>query len=156
MGPEVALLQQRADEMRSLIAANLWDDKSGNYANRFPNGTFNRRLSPTSFYAMHAKAPSSAQVERMANEWLFNPNKFCVTPQGNFEGNSDDCYWGLPSITRDDPAYPAQGYWRGYVWGPMAMLTYWGLKEYDEIPVARAARQGLSKQMNALMLSQWR
>ena len=24
-------------------------------------------------------------------------------------------YWGLPSIQHADPAFPALGYWRGYV-----------------------------------------
>ena len=47
-------------------------------------------------------------------------------------------------------------YRRGFVWGPMAMLTYWGLEQYDDVPAAKQARQALCKQMNALMLSQWR
>ena len=44
------------------------------------------------------------------------------------EGNNASyCYYGLPSIAADDAAFPALGYWRGFVWGPMALLTYWGL-----------------------------
>ena len=62
---------------------------------------------------------------------------------------------GLPSISADDPAFPALGYWRGYVWGPMAMLTYWGLDNYPSVPTAVQARQSLAKQMNAMMLKQW-
>ena len=27
-----------------------------------------------------------------------------------------------------DPAFPPLGYWRGYVWGPMAQLVYWSLQ----------------------------
>ena len=46
-------------------------------------------------------------------------------------------------------------YWRGYVWGPMMQLTYWGLQRYDHVPVARTARKALCKQMTALMLRQW-
>jgi hypothetical protein len=37
----------------------------------------------------------------------------------------------------------------------MAMLTYWGLDEYREVPSAAQARVSLSKQMNAMMLKQW-
>jgi hypothetical protein len=40
------------------------------------------------------------------------------------------CYWGLPSISFDDPAFATPGgftYWRGHAWGPLAMLTYWSL-----------------------------
>jgi hypothetical protein len=44
---------------------------------------------------------------------------------------------------------------RGFVWGPMAMLTYWGLDEYKEVPSAVQAKQSLTKQMNAMMLKQW-
>ena len=40
--------------------------------------------------------------------------------------------------------------------GPMMQLTYWGLQEYDHVPVVRAARKGMCKQMTELMLSQWR
>ena len=54
-------------------------------------------------------------------------SRFCVAPNGDFAGNSEACWWGLPSISADDAAFPALGYWRGFVWGPMALLTYWGL-----------------------------
>ena len=73
-------------------------------------------------------------------------------------GNSDTCYWGLPSISADDPAYPPLGYWRGFVWGPMALLTYWGLSHpaYTAAPLVTVARRGLCSQMGELFLSQWR
>merc|ERR1711985_209679 len=117
---EGPMLQARADAMRSLIVNHLWDETNGNYANLFPNGTFSRRLSPTSFYALQTRGPSNAQAERMTTEWLTNASRFCITPKGDFTGNTDSCYWGLPSIEADDAAFPKLGYWRGYVWGPMA------------------------------------
>ena len=55
----------------------------------------------------------------------------------------------------DDPTFPPLGYWRGYVWGPMAQLTYWALQEYDHVPEVRQGRKALCAQMGALMLSQW-
>jgi len=61
---------------------------------------------------------------------------------------------GLPSISADDPAFPKLGYWRGYIWGPMAMLTYWGLEEYPAVPAAAQAQASLVKQMNTMMLDQ--
>ena len=106
-----------------------------------------------------------------------------VSPfQGDFAGNKDTCYWGLPSIEASDPAFPPLGYWRGYVCelltpqacnlsfaasgmsltdgrcagGPMAQLTYWSLQEYDHVPAVKSGRKALCKQMTALMLSQWR
>ena len=51
---EAARLQARADAMRSSMA-QLWDEEAHIYTNLFTNGTFYRRISPTSFYAMMAK-----------------------------------------------------------------------------------------------------
>ena len=42
------------------------------------------------------------------------------------------------------------------VWGPMVQLVYWSLLEYDHVPVVRAAKKALAKQMTALTLSQWK
>ena len=40
------------------------------------------------------------------------------------QGNDDACYYGLPSIERSDAAFKGLGYWRGYVWGPMAQVRH--------------------------------
>ena len=125
---EAAVLQHRALEMQSLIEKYLWDEELGIYVNRMPDGRFYRRVSPTSFYALQTAGPSDSRVDNMAKNWLLSPKHFCISPGGNFSGNSDACYWGLPSIEASDAAFPALGYWRGYVWGPMAQLTYWGLQ----------------------------
>eukprot|EP00966_Prymnesium_polylepis_P194679 4512857-Prymnesium_polylepis.1 len=60
-----------------------------------------------------ATAATDAQAETMVRDWLLSPDHFCVAPDGDFKGNSDDCYWGLPSIQKADPAFPPLGYWRG-------------------------------------------
>ena len=49
---EARVLKGRAVEMQQLIDANLWDDASGIYVNKVPDGSFYRRVAPTSFYAM--------------------------------------------------------------------------------------------------------
>ena len=69
----------------------------------------------------------------MVSEWLLSPEHFCIAPGGDFAGNADECYWGLPSIQRGDPAFPPLGYWRGYVWGPMAQLVYWSLQVRKQV-----------------------
>ncbi|MFP3422245.1 hypothetical protein R0K19_23025, partial [Bacillus sp. SIMBA_161] len=46
-----------------------------------------------------------------------------LTPREKFGG-----YPGPPSVTRDDPAYPDNVYWRGRIWGPLNFWTYHGLK----------------------------
>ncbi len=73
------------------------------------------------------------QAASMVGEWLLSPDRFCVAPAGDFAGNADECYWGLPSIQRGDPAFPPLGYWRGYVWGPMAQLVYWALQARERV-----------------------
>ena len=105
---------------------------------------------------MMAQAATDKQATAMVEEWLLSPNHFCVARNGDFAGNSNDCYWGLPSIQAGDVAFPPLGYWRGYVWGPMAQLTYWSLQQYDHLSVVRQGRKALCKQMTALLLSQWR
>lgn len=151
-----SMLSERARAQRELIQTHLWDAQGGIFTNRWWNGSFYRRITPTSFYAMLAGAASDEQAATMVSKWLLSPEHFCVAPTGDFAGNHDDCYWGLPSVQRADAAFPPLGYWRGYVWGPMAQLTYWSLQRYDHVPVVRTARKALCKQMTALMLSQWR
>lgn len=153
--PEGDMLRLRAAAMRQKLSEELWDQESGAFVNKFPNNTFYRRVSPTSFYPLLTGGPTAEQADTMMTRWLMNRTRFCITPNGDFAGNTDTCYWGLPSISADDAAFPPLGYWRGYVWGPMMQLTYWGLQRYDSVPSVRTARKALCKQMKALFLSQW-
>ena len=115
-----ALLTSRLAELSGLISTHLWDDTNGIFTNKFSgNGSFYRRISPTSFYPMQAGIATEEQATAMATSWLMNASRFCVSPTGDFKGNSAGCWWGLPSISADDPSYPKSGYWRGHVWGPM-------------------------------------
>jgi hypothetical protein len=104
---------------------------------------------------MMANASTDKQAEAMTVHWLTNKTRFCINENYETE-NEGRCYWGLPSISADDPTFPPLGYWRGYVWGPMAQLTYWSLAEYDHVPVVRSARKAMCKQMTAMFLNQWR
>jgi hypothetical protein len=153
--PEAEMLRTRGDKMRQKLVEELWDEASGIFVNKFRYDGFYRRITPTSFYPLLTGGPSKEQADEMMTKWLMNPARFCISPTGDYAGNSEDCYWGLPSISADDPAFPALGYWRGYVWGPMVQLTYWGLLRYDDVPSVRTARKSLCKQMTGLMLSQW-
>lgn len=154
--PEGAMLRARGGNLANKTRAVLWDEEGQIFTNRFPNGTFYRRISPTSFYPMLARAATDSQAEAMVSGWLLNASRFCISPGGDFSGNSDSCYWGLPSISAADLAYPPLGYWRGYIWGPMAQLMYWSLLEYDHLPIVRQGRKALCAQLEKLMLSQWR
>ena len=162
-------LRSDAREMRRALNATLWDAPRAIFANRFANGTFSARVSPTSMYALLAGAASDAQALATVEAWLTNATRFGVRGGDDYGGDDhggDDafpapnranreCYWGLPSIAADDPAFAALGYWRGYVWGPMAQLTHWALERYEHVPAIARARRQLSDQMGALMMDQW-
>lgn len=109
------MLTKRGTDMAQKISEHLWNEQLGIFVNRFSadhaNGSFYPHMSPTSFYALQAKAATDAQATRMAEGWLMNRSRFCVAPNGDYQGNDDTCYWGLPSIEASDPAYPALGYW---------------------------------------------
>mmetsp|Transcript_16430 Transcript_16430/g.27343 ORF Transcript_16430/g.27343 Transcript_16430/m.27343 type:complete len:215 (-) Transcript_16430:199-843(-) len=143
--------------MAKNIQQYLWDESCGIFINKFSNDTFYRVISPTSFYAMQSLATSDLQATRMAKEWLFNSSRFCLRVISNSEG-SQDCYWGLPSISADDPTYLKPGvwnYWRGFTWGPMAILTYWSLQNYAHLPDIQQAKGALCGQMEGMMMNQW-
>ena len=150
--PEGPMLKARGDALSAAIAKHLWMAHDGIFTNLFANGTFYPRRSPTSFYAMQAGAATDAQATTMMNS-----SHFCIAKGGDFKGNSDTCYWGLPSIEASDPAFPALGYWRGYVWGPQTMLTCWALQNdaYKGNAAVTTGRKVLCSQMKQLMLSQW-
>jgi len=119
-----AELRARASDVR-LALASLWDEERGLFLNRRTDtGEASPRISPTNFYALLATAATPEQVDRMMAEHFYNPDEFWGE-------------WIMPSISRDDPAYPEQSYWRGRIWAPMNFLVYLGLRMY-ELPCARA------------------
>jgi putative isomerase len=136
--PEEDELTARAADLSAHLE-RLWDEATGIYRNRRTDtGEFSPRLSPTNFYPLLGDVPTPAQVERMLAEHLYNPAEFWGD-------------WILPSIARNDPAYPEQDYWRGRIWAPMNFLVYLGLRNYDVAP----ARTALAEKSRALLLKEW-
>jgi hypothetical protein len=144
------LLNRQADaaEVEARHAAyaallpRLWNDQAGIFMNRrWDTGEFSPRLSPTNFYPLIAGAATPQQAARMIDEHFYNPQEFWGE-------------WVMPSIARNDPAYPEQTYWRGRIWAPMNFLVYLGLRRYD-IPQAQRARRDLATKSEALLLQEW-
>jgi putative isomerase len=106
-------LETRAVVLRDSIQ-RLWDAERGVFANRRWNGSFIRSLAPTSFYPLLAGAATPEQQAQLLH-WLNDQNGFGGAHR-------------LPSVTRDDPAYHDNVYWRGRVWPPLNYLTYGGLR----------------------------
>lgn len=159
--PEGPMLRQRALKMQALISTHLWDEQGQIFTNKFQNGSFYRRVSPTSFYVMLANASTDAQATAMMNHWMMNRSRFCVAASGDMAGNNrNGCYWGMPSISADDSSFRADpldlgdaGYWRGHVWAPMIQLTHWGLLNYDHVPAVVTAQAAIGRCLRCLAFS---
>ena len=136
---ESAELRARGGAYRAALA-DLWDDSFGVFLNRRTDtGEFSKRLSPTHFYPLLAKAASPVQAERIINEHFMNAVEFFGPHM-------------LPSIARNDPRYPEQDYWRGRIWAPMNFLVYLGLRNY---PLAES-RTLLATRSMELLMREWR
>ncbi len=117
----------------------LWDEENGFYYNRRTDtGEFSRRISPTNFYALFSPQVSTERQRRMADEHYYNPEEFYGE-------------WMLPSVARNDPAYPDQEYWRGRVWAPLNFLVYLALRETELADV----RKDLAEKSKKLFLKEW-
>lgn len=118
----------------------LWDKDTGIFRDKnLVTGAFSPHLAPTNFYPLLGRVATPRQARRMVEEHLMNPEEF----YGD---------WMLPSIARNDPAYPDNSYWRGRIWAPMNFLVYMGLKNYD----LNDARQMLADKSRQLLMKEWR
>jgi Mannosylglycerate hydrolase MGH1-like glycoside hydrolase domain len=119
---------------------SLWDEEKGLFYNRHTDtGEFSRRISPTNFYPLLTSDIDKEQAARMVEEHLLNPDEFWGE-------------WVIPSISRDDPAYPEQDYWRGRVWPLTNYLVYLGLDKYG----VSDAKKALAEKSGQLLMKEWR
>ena len=102
-------LESQYTKHKTRITEWLWDEQRGVFANRLLNGVFVEPLAPTSFFALAIGDVARDRTQKMINGFL--------KPHEKFGGD-----YGLPSVTRDHPAYHDNVYWRGRVWAP---LNYW-------------------------------
>ncbi len=126
-----------AQDVCTRIQAELWDDSRGIFANRLRDGRFVRSCGPTSFFPLICGAASEAQVARLLVH-LDDPATFA----GRFP---------LPSVTRDDPAFADNTYWRGRIWPPLNFLVWHGLRRNGLLQ--RASR--LAQESYALFRQSW-
>jgi glycogen debranching enzyme len=59
----------------------------------------------------------------------------------------------LPTIARNDPAYPDQHYWRGRVWAPLNFLTYMAMKNHPDMA---KVRKDLAQKSDTVLMNEWR
>ncbi|OAM87773.1 trehalase family glycosidase [Termitidicoccus mucosus] len=139
LAAEASETTERAAFYTKNIAA-LWNPDAGVYQNRRTDtGEFSPRLSPTVFYPMLAGVATGEQSRSMVDNFLLHPEKFWGD-------------WVLPSVPRDDPAFPEQLYWRGRVWPVLNFLVYLGLKRAGH----NAAAAMLAERSRILFEQNWR
>ena len=111
------------ERQKQVVRDKLWNEQDGIYENRFWNGEFSKRLSPTNFYPLFAGIATPEQARRMVDEHLLNPKEFWGT-------------YTTPTIARNDPAFTDQFYWRGDIWPPTNYMVYEGVARYGFDKVA--------------------
>lgn len=116
------------ERIKKLVNLYLWNEKEGFYFDRHWDGRFSTRKAASNFFPLVARIPDDKQALKMLRH-LLNPDEF----------------WGdfvLPTISRDDPAFSDQQYWRGTIWPPTNYLVYQGLKSYGlDLAAADFARK---------------
>ncbi len=136
---EAKELRARSARYRASLTT-LWSEPDSAFLNKdLHTGQFSRRLSPTNFYPLLAHTATPAQAQAMIQKHLLNPREFWGQ-------------WVIPSIARDDPAFPDQNYWRGRIWGPMNYLVYLGLRNYAGPDV----RRQFAEKSYTLFLGEWK
>jgi hypothetical protein len=136
---DIPQIEQRrqaiADRMHT-----LWSPQMGLYLNRRTDtGELSQVISPTAFYPMIAGLVDHAQAQAMVQRYLDDNEEF----GGQFV---------VPSISRNNPAFPRQRYWRGAVWPPLNFLVYLGLRDAG----MRDAGRELAAKSDVMFLHGWK
>lgn len=118
---DARMLRAEHARIRETINQLLWSPSRGCYHNRrwaSVDGDWHTpHVAPDVFLSLLGRVAKPVQAERLRS--LFHdPAKFA----GEFI---------LPTISRDDPAYPEQDYWRGKVWAPINWLVLQGFELED-------------------------
>jgi glycogen debranching enzyme len=102
--------------IKNLINTQLWNETEGFYFDRYWDGGFSEKKAASNFYPLIARIPDRQRALLMIKHLL-----------------KEKEFWGefvIPTISRDDPAFKKQDYWRGNIWPPPNYLVYQGLKAY--------------------------
>ena len=134
----VPILRERMEAAEEAMSG-LWNEETGIYENRdVLTGRFSHRISPTNLYSLFSDLVTPEQKRSMSEKYLLNPEEL----GGEFM---------LPSISRRDPAFPDQDYWRGRIWAPMNYLVYEAL---DHAGMAEEKRL-LAASSRRVLLKEW-
>ncbi|MCL2833282.1 MAG: hypothetical protein FWD78_08940 [Treponema sp.] len=115
-------LAGRRIALAARINSQLYNNQIHFYLNKHWDGRFDPCLSITGFYPLTAGIVPSGELEFILNNHLLNPNEF----------------WGdyvIPSVSRNDPGFADQQYWRGRIWAPTNFLAGEGIMRIGRIDI---------------------
>jgi len=122
-GPAARRLDAMYRHLAKTMSRVLWSETAGLYLDELPRGR-SPRVAASNFLPLVAGVPSRRRARRMVDV-LRDPTRFWGD-------------WVLPTISRDDPAFDDQQYWRGSIWPPMNYLVLQGLRRYGFDDLAHA------------------
>lgn len=139
---EAKALAAEHRRMVETINRLLWDPARNCYYNRhwedFVGDPFFPQMGPDIFFSLLGRVATRPQAESL-RKLFYDPKKFAGK-------------WIMPTISRDNPLYPRQDYWRGKVWPPHNWLVYQGFKIYDWDHEARLLAESSAK----MFMKAWR
>jgi glycogen debranching enzyme len=107
-------LLARRERLRVLVNDRLWDDQRGAWLNRHWSGEVDPVIAPMLFLPITAGIAPPDRAARFIDEHLLNEKEL----------------WGeyvIPTVSRSEPSFADQDYWRGRIWAPMNFLVGEGL-----------------------------
>jgi putative isomerase len=128
----------RAAAHAQRVKRHFWDSSRGIFANRLWNGNFVKSLAPTSFFPLLIRAADPPQVASLMRH-LSSPKSF----GGRYI---------VPSVSRSDPAFGQNVYWRGRIWPILNWLLWLGLKRNGLAVQARA----MQRKCHSLFAASWK
>jgi hypothetical protein len=139
---DAAELEAEHRRMAGTINRLLWDPERQCYHNRrwepLEGDWFYPHLSPDIFLSLLGRVATPDKAEAV-RKLFHDPRKFAGE-------------WILPTISRDDPEYPKQDYWKGKAWAPVNWLVYQGFKIYNWDHESRLLAESSAK----MFLKPWR
>ena len=99
---------------------------------------------------------SARRLKRAGEEYLSRTaptfRSGFISASVDFADTIDYNKYKLPSISRSDPAYPEQEYWRGRIWPPMNYLVYEALQHAN----MEEEKRLLAASSREIFLREWR
>lgn len=135
---DAAEFERKYEDLRLKVNDHLWNEEHGIYLDRRWDGRWVTRYEPQLLFPMVAGIAPPGRARRMVDDYLLNESKF----------------WGefpLPSISRDDPAFLENSYYRGRIWGEQVHLVAEGLHRY----AMDAEAHEFARRMVRMYLKEW-